>query len=639
MQKSEEATDLMMTPLNQPDIERDPAVNTWREGEHLFRAMADTTPVMIWMSGTDKSCYFFNQGWLNFTGRTMEVESGNGWAEGVHPDDFDRCLQTYVEAFDARRNFTMEYRLRRADGEYRWLLDTGVPRYLPGGEFVGYIGTCIDINERKEGEEAQTEYVRLAALSADVGVAFTADGSLKDMLRECTEALVRHLHAAFARVWTLDEAGKVLELQASSGMYTHLDGPHARVPVGKFKIGLIAEQRQPHLTNSVIGDPRVADQEWAKHEGMVAFAGYPLIVEERLVGVMAVFARHILTEVALDSMASVSNGIALGIERKHAEARLLKSRAELESRVVERTAELSNANAELEAQIAERRRIEGELQKEREFLGALLDNLAEGIVACDAEGVLTLFNRATREFHGLPEEKIPAERWAAHYDLYLPDGRTRMRREDVPLFRALEGHPVRDVEMVIAPKNGSTRTLLANGQPIIDGDGKKLGAVVAMHDITERKRAEEERERLLREQIEREQMLAELSTPLVPVWKDVLVLPIVGSLDTERMERATEAALGEVTRTCARACIIDITGARIIDSHAVARLSHLVSALRLIGAEAIVTGISAHAAQNLVGLGLDLQGMRTHRTLAEALAAIIKTTTAGYTIKDRSRIS
>ncbi|MBA3714383.1 MAG: PAS domain S-box protein [Pyrinomonadaceae bacterium] len=626
-----------MTSLNQPEIERDPAGNTWREGEQLFRTMADTAPVMIWMSGTDNLYYFFNKGWLNFTRRTMEQESGNGWAEGVHPEDFDRCLQTYVEAFDARRNFTREYRLRRADGEYRWLLDTGVPRYLPGGEFAGYIGSCIDINERKEAEEAQAEYVHLAALSTDVGVAFTADGSLKDMLRECTEALVRHLDAAFARVWTLDEAGKVLELQASSGMYTHLDGPHSRVPVGKFKIGLIAEERQPHLTNSVIGDPRVADQGWAKHEGMVAFAGYPLIVEERLVGVMAVFARHILTEVALESMASVSNGIALGIGRKHAVARLLRSRAELESRVVERTAELSNANAELEAQIAERRRVEDELQKEREFLGALLDNLAEGIVACDAEGVLTLFNRATREFHGLPEEKIPAERWATHYDLYLPDGRTRMRRENVPLFRALEGHYVRDVEMVIAPKNGPSRTLLANGQPIIDGSGKKLGAVVAMHDITERKRAEEERERLLREQIEREQMLAELSTPLVPVWKDVLVLPIVGSLDTERMERATEAALGEVTRTCARACIIDITGARIIDSHAVARLSHLVSALRLIGAEAIVTGISAHAAQNLVGLGLDLQGMRTHRTLAEALAAIIKTTAARYTIKDSSR--
>ena len=179
--------------------------------------------------------------------------------------------------------------------------------------------------------------------------------------------------------------------------------------------------------------------------------------------------------------------------------------------------------------------------------------------------------------------------------------------------------------MVIAPKGGAARTLLANGQPIIGRDGRKLGAVVAMHDITERKRAEAERARLVLDRTIREQMFEEMSAPLVPVWKDVLVMPLIGSLDTERMERATTAALQEVTRSRARACIIDITGARIIDSHAVARLSNLVSALKLIGAEPLVTGVGAHAAHSIVTLGLDLQGMRTHRTLAEALAAIIKT--------------
>ncbi len=99
-----------------------------------------------------------------------------------------------------------------------------------------------------------------------------------------------NLHGAFARIWTLNPLGDVLELQASAGQYTHLDGPHSRVPVGKYKIGLIAQERQPHLTNTVVGDPRVSDQEWAQREGMVAFAGYPLIVEDRLLGVMAMFA-------------------------------------------------------------------------------------------------------------------------------------------------------------------------------------------------------------------------------------------------------------------------------------------------------------------------------------------------------------
>ena len=96
------------------------------------------------------------------------------------------------------------------------------------------------------------------------------------MLQRCAEALVDHLHGAFARIWTLNPQEDVLELQASAGLYTHLDGPHSRVPVGKYKIGLIAQERKPHLTNAVVGDPRVSDQEWARREGMVAFAGYPL---------------------------------------------------------------------------------------------------------------------------------------------------------------------------------------------------------------------------------------------------------------------------------------------------------------------------------------------------------------------------
>ena len=123
-----------------------------RESEERFRLMADTTPTMIWMSGTDKLCTFFNQGWLNFTGRSMEQELGEGWAAGVHSDDLERCLRIYSSAFDSRRNFEMEYRLRRHDGEYRWIVDYGVPRFGSNGMFCGYIGSCIDITERKISE-------------------------------------------------------------------------------------------------------------------------------------------------------------------------------------------------------------------------------------------------------------------------------------------------------------------------------------------------------------------------------------------------------------------------------------------------------------------------------------------------------
>lgn len=123
-----------------------------RESEELFRIMCDAAPVMIWMSGTDKRCTYFNQPWLEFTGRTLEQEFGDGWSEGVQSEDRPYCLNTYTHTFDARQPFILEYRLRRADGEYRWVLDNGIPRYTPSGEFAGYIGSCIDITERKRME-------------------------------------------------------------------------------------------------------------------------------------------------------------------------------------------------------------------------------------------------------------------------------------------------------------------------------------------------------------------------------------------------------------------------------------------------------------------------------------------------------
>ncbi|MFN7926699.1 MAG: PAS domain S-box protein [Blastocatellia bacterium] len=128
-----------------------------RESEERFRNLADTAPVLIWMSGTDKICHYFNQVWLDFTGRTLEEEAGNGWMQGVHPDDYERCLDTYITAFDSRQIFEMEYRLRRADGEFRWILDKGIPRFTHTGEFLGYLGSCIDITDRKHAEEELRE--------------------------------------------------------------------------------------------------------------------------------------------------------------------------------------------------------------------------------------------------------------------------------------------------------------------------------------------------------------------------------------------------------------------------------------------------------------------------------------------------
>jgi PAS domain S-box-containing protein len=131
-----------------------------RESEKRFRLVANTAPVMIWMSDPDKLCTYFNQPWLEFSGRPIEAELENGWAEGVHAEDLQKCLETYTQAFDQRQPFRMQYRLRRYDGEYRWIMDIGVPRLNADGSFAGYIGSCIDVTDRKLAEEALSSVSR-----------------------------------------------------------------------------------------------------------------------------------------------------------------------------------------------------------------------------------------------------------------------------------------------------------------------------------------------------------------------------------------------------------------------------------------------------------------------------------------------
>ncbi|MFO0822172.1 MAG: PAS domain S-box protein [Gemmataceae bacterium] len=249
--------------------------------------------------------------------------------QGVETDP--ATIASMRACLKAGEGFQTEILNYRKDGTSYWLEIEVQPVNDDTGQVVQFIAIEQDISERKAAERRlreQTAHLeeqhRLAALRAEVGLALNRAGSLEDLLRECGEAILRNTHAAFVRTWTLDDAERVLVLRASCGMYTHTDGFHSRIPVGAYKIGRIAATRAPFFTNQVIGAPGVHDQEWARREGMVGFAGHPLIYAGRLVGVLALFSRLALTEKTLHSLKVVADALALGIVR-HQDAERLKA--------------------------------------------------------------------------------------------------------------------------------------------------------------------------------------------------------------------------------------------------------------------------------------------------------------------------
>ena len=213
--------------------------------------------------------------------------------------------------------------LRKDGGEFPLELSLGVWETAKGKYFSGILR---DVTESRKAKQIEMFRSREVALRAQVSLAFAEGGeSLQTNLTRCAESIVNHLDAAFARIWTFNEQENVLELETSAGIYTHINGAHARVPVGKFKVGRIAEERQPYITNDVANDERTGGKEWARENQIVAFAGYPLLIDGKLVGVVAMFAQQELVEETIDALGSVADIIAQNIERKRANEALKQS--------------------------------------------------------------------------------------------------------------------------------------------------------------------------------------------------------------------------------------------------------------------------------------------------------------------------
>lgn len=338
------------------------------------------------------------------------------------------------------------------DGTERPIDDSAAPIRDVAGNTSGSVLVFRDISERKRSEAALGERLRLLALNAAVGEALIQDNSLQAMLQRCTEGMVEHLGGAFARIWTMEGQDDFLELRASAGLYTHLDGPHSRVPVGKYKIGQIAQEKKPHLTNEVVGDPRVSDQEWAKRENMVAFAGYPLVVDDRLVGVMAMFARKALSDATLEAMASVADEIAVGIERKTSQERLYE---------------------------------------QREWLSVTLASIGDAVITTDAQGRVTFLNGMAQAMTGWT--LVDADGQLLESVFCIVNEHTRQSVTN-PVEKVLREGVIVGLanHTVLIAKDGTERPIDDSAAPIRDSAGKLIGVVLIFRDVTEQRSAEQE---------------------------------------------------------------------------------------------------------------------------------------------------
>lgn len=312
--------------------------------------------------------------------------------------------------------------------------------------------------------------MRLSVFTADVGITLTQNQTLPTILQNCSDSIVRHLDAAFARIWILNEAENILELQASAGIYTHINGAHSRIPVGYLKIGLIAKERVPYLTNQVLKDDRIGDKEWAAREGMVAFAGYPLILDNQLVGVIAMFARHELNESTLIALSSISDAIALGIKRKQTEEALAR---------------------------------------QQQTLRSIIDNAPIWVWMTNASGRMLLVNKILCEDVAIPESIFLA---AAHYSEVLGvEASAGCMASDVEAWNQDTPFYAEEILQLADGKEHYLETIKAQ---VKDTSGNAIGLVGLGLDVTEQKESQrrlQESEARFRNLAEQEALLNHLA--------------------------------------------------------------------------------------------------------------------------------
>lgn len=446
-----DALNQMVEQLAADRHERQQVERKLREQTELFQELLVNIDTAVWSGDLESNSYLFVSSAVEqIYGYPAEQFFANPdfWFEAVHPDDRAYVLATNRAASTATE-CDREYRIIHADGNIRWIRERSYFLRDASGQARRLNGITSDITSEKQYQQVLAEQSMLATLRADLGLILGQRNALPIILQKCVSTLIEHLGTALVRIWIYNETTQMLELQAEAGSGLSFTQRYEQVPLGHNLIGWAAQRMHPYLTNDLPNDPNVTQHAWIKSEGIVAFAGYPLLMEERVIGIMAIFSRQLLSQATFDNLGGIADAVAQLIERKRAEEALALS---------------------------------------EERLRLALDGAQDGVWDWDACTGKTTLNQQWLNMLGYVEDEIPSgkDSWT-----------TLIHPDDIDhVTAALEAHiigqsPIFEAEWRFRTKDGQWRWVLNRGQAVIrDEDGYPLRITGTCKDISERKQIE-----------------------------------------------------------------------------------------------------------------------------------------------------
>ncbi len=490
-----------------------------RESEARFRILADTAPVLVWMARPDGGLDFVNQPWLTFTGRALEQELGQGWAAGVHAEDYQRCLDTYAAAVAARQPFQQEYRLRRQDGAYRWMMDSGVPRFGADSSYAGFIGSLVDIEGRKRAEETLRIRARQQAELAELGQRALTAREMPALLEEVCRVVTHTLAAEFCEVLQVVDDGRSLRLVAGEGWQPDRVGTELVGGGAESLAGFTLLADEPVVVEDLGRESRFHPPALLLEHAVVSGVTAIIRGETRPWGVLGVF-----------------SGAPRQFSRD--DANFLQSAGNVLADAIVRT------------------RTEDELRVAHAQTMAILDGVAEGVTVQSRDGRLVFANDTAARMLGFdsaadllaagPKEIL------SRYDMYDELGQP-LAIERLPGRNAMRGQ--RDADLILRFRvraTGQEHWANARAQPVLNSQGQVELAVNVFHDITELKRAEitqrllAEAGELLARDLETQALLRGLARLPVPTLADYTILyqfdPALGVTSTGAFHADPEMA-------------------------------------------------------------------------------------------------